>query len=240
VAGESLAPYYAGSPRYSPALGGRSGLHGQVDALINELQVPCTLDQDGDWRLHSDVGQFILMVDRIRGDLAVVQTVQVMQRRPRSYGDLLHKLLKLNFDAEGARFAAVEDQGQEIVVLTARLRPDEIDAERLERMLEQAMRLSRRLDEVLGTAAGQPGVAPAAIPPPQGSPVAPAQPVAQPAPAAQPVAMPASQPTPTPPAQPVPAPRPAAAPPADWYPDPHGQARLRYWDGQRWTEHAAQ
>ena len=24
-------------------------------------------------------------------------------------------------------------------------------------------------------------------------------------------------------------------PPADWYPDPHEPARLRYWDGMRWT-----
>jgi uncharacterized RDD family membrane protein YckC len=37
----------------------------------------------------------------------------------------------------------------------------------------------------------------------------------------------------------------AAAPPtgggqpADWYPDPQGQARLRYWDGQRWTDHTS-
>jgi hypothetical protein len=34
-----------------------------------------------------------------------------------------------------------------------------------------------------------------------------------------------------------------AAPPvpsrADWYPDPLSQARLRYWDGVRWTEHIA-
>ena len=32
-----------------------------------------------------------------------------------------------------------------------------------------------------------------------------------------------------------------APPPADrspgWQPDPHGQARLRYWDGNAWTEH---
>lgn len=27
-----------------------------------------------------------------------------------------------------------------------------------------------------------------------------------------------------------------AAPPPGWYPDPSGQARLRYWDGTRWTE----
>lgn len=26
---------------------------------------------------------------------------------------------------------------------------------------------------------------------------------------------------------------------ADWYPDPTGQARLRYWDGAQWTDHTA-
>jgi uncharacterized RDD family membrane protein YckC len=31
----------------------------------------------------------------------------------------------------------------------------------------------------------------------------------------------------------------SGAQPADWYPDPQGQARLRYWDGQRWTEHTS-
>jgi uncharacterized RDD family membrane protein YckC len=27
---------------------------------------------------------------------------------------------------------------------------------------------------------------------------------------------------------------------AGWHPDPHGQARLRYWDGSQWTEHTSQ
>ena len=26
---------------------------------------------------------------------------------------------------------------------------------------------------------------------------------------------------------------------AGWHPDPHGQARLRYWDGAQWTEHTS-
>jgi uncharacterized RDD family membrane protein YckC len=41
---------------------------------------------------------------------------------------------------------------------------------------------------------------------------------------------------------PAPAPVPAAPtlPPANWYPDPSGRARLRYWDGSRWTDHTAQ
>ena len=33
---------------------------------------------------------------------------------------------------------------------------------------------------------------------------------------------------------------PQQAQPADWYPDPQGQGRLRYWDGQRWTDHTSQ
>jgi uncharacterized RDD family membrane protein YckC len=47
-------------------------------------------------------------------------------------------------------------------------------------------------------------------------------------------------------APPTGAPVPSSAPPpaagdqkADWYPDPQGQARLRYWDGQRWTDHTS-
>lgn len=27
--------------------------------------------------------------------------------------------------------------------------------------------------------------------------------------------------------------------PADWYPDPRGEKRLRYWDGSQWTDHTA-
>jgi uncharacterized RDD family membrane protein YckC len=47
-------------------------------------------------------------------------------------------------------------------------------------------------------------------------------------------APPASSPTPPPPQ-----PQMAGAQAADWYPDPQGQARLRYWDGQRWTDHTS-
>ncbi len=53
------------------------------------------------------------------------------------------------------------------------------------------------------------------------------------APVPQPAGVaPAAFGTPAAPAQP-------AATPADWYPDPQGQKRLRYWDGIAWTEHTA-
>lgn len=35
------------------------------------------------------------------------------------------------------------------------------------------------------------------------------------------------------------APSPPTLPPANWYPDPHGLKRLRYWDGSSWTDHTA-
>lgn len=33
---------------------------------------------------------------------------------------------------------------------------------------------------------------------------------------------------------------PSATPIPDWYPDPTGEARLRYWDGSKWTTHITQ
>jgi hypothetical protein len=40
----------------------------------------------------------------------------------------------------------------------------------------------------------------------------------------------------------APAPSPVAPqlPPAGWMPDPHQPSMLRWWDGQRWTEHTQQ
>jgi uncharacterized RDD family membrane protein YckC len=42
-----------------------------------------------------------------------------------------------------------------------------------------------------------------------------------------------------PPQAPPPQPQQTAGQAANWYPDPQGQARLRYWDGERWTEHTS-
>lgn len=38
---------------------------------------------------------------------------------------------------------------------------------------------------------------------------------------------------------PPPPPPPQSQVPADWYPDPQGVKRLRYWDGSQWTDHTA-
>jgi hypothetical protein len=71
-------------------------------------------------------------------------------------------------------------------------------------------------------------------------------PVATTAPAVPAATPPASDPGPSA-ASPQPGPAAAAPstppppqnPPADWYPDPHGQARLRWWDGSQWTDQTA-
>lgn len=55
---------------------------------------------------------------------------------------------------------------------------------------------------------------------------------AEPTPAPEPEPAPDAAPEPEPEA----APQPVSGPPPDWYPDPAGRTRLRYWDGQGWTE----
>jgi hypothetical protein len=47
----------------------------------------------------------------------------------------------------------------------------------------------------------------------------------------------AHQPAPQP--TPHPAPQAIAGPPAGWHADPSGSGQLRYWDGDRWTDHYA-
>jgi len=82
-----------------------------------------------------------------------------------------------------------------------------------------------------GTGAGAPGGAPLGQGQPPyggGQPQAPAAPQQQ---AYAPPAAPA-------PAQPAQQAAPAGAK-ADWYPDPRGEKRLRYWDGSQWTDHTA-
>ena len=90
-----------------------------------------------------------------------------------------------------------------------------------------------------------PAAAPAPpVPAPGTAPPTPQAPAAQPsvpepaAPAAQPTAAQPTAPQQAP-AQPTPPVAPPL-PPANWYPDPSGNARLRYWDGTRWTDHTAQ
>jgi hypothetical protein len=85
-----------------------------------------------------------------------------------------------------------------------------------------------------------PAAAPSAtdpIPPPPGAeeadPAQPVDPVAA-APAEAPV-----EPAPIAPIEIEPAAPPSNLPPPEWYPDPSGRHQLRYWDGARWTEHAA-
>ena len=89
-------------------------------------------------------------------------------------------------------------------------------------------------------AAGMAPSAPTAGAPPAsplGVGMAPASPAPAPASPATVPASPATAPA-SPAAEPA-GPGPAALAPAGWYSDPYGQARLRWWDGTRWTDHSS-
>lgn len=190
---DRLAQYFAATQRHSPQLGGRDGVRGTVDAIVNELRLPAALDGDGDWRFPTDVGTVLIVWHDDLRKLRVVQVVDRLKGRPKGNADLMLGLLRLNMDAETACFAVAQDSGEDYVAITGLVPEAEVTRDEVERVLEDVLRLSRQLDELLGNA--------------------PAQQPAQPA---------------------------ATDIPAGWYGDPQGQARLRYWDGARWTEHTAE
>jgi Tir chaperone family protein CesT len=130
----------------------RAGLAGRVDGILEELQVAAEVDADGDWRLQTDVGPFLLVIDRDSGDLVAIQTIRRMEPTVADHADVMYLLMRLNLEAEGACFAALKDGETDLLILAARLKADAVTRESVEAMLRDATGLSRRLDEVTGTA----------------------------------------------------------------------------------------
>lgn len=128
---------------------GRDGLHGEVDRILAELGYEPELDGDGDWRLDTDAGPFMLVVDRENGDLVAIQTIRAIDGPLASEAELMHMLLQLNVEAAGpARFGAVTGRDANLLVLSSRAPAAEVTRERVASMVEDATRLSQRLDDL--------------------------------------------------------------------------------------------
>jgi hypothetical protein len=162
VTQDRLGPYFAATQRYSPQLGGREGVRGMIDAIVNDLQLPCALDKDGDWRFETDVGPVLLIWREDERKLRALQVLDKVAGRPKSNADLLLALLRLNMDAETACFAIAHDSGEDYAAITGLLPAEEISRDELARVIEDVLRLSRKVDELLGRAPAQPQPAPVA------------------------------------------------------------------------------
>ena len=206
--GDPLAAYYTRSPRYSSQLGGRQGVRGQVDALLNELQIPATLDADGDWNLTNDAGNFTLFVRESDQRVVVRQVFNRLASNLKKHAGLMHALLLMNLDNEGACFASQDATGGGyVIVLTGQKPYDRLNREELLELLGAAFKLSNAVRPRGGGRGGSVRRPDRASPGPRhcrrrrGSRYR-------------------RRPSPSPP----PGRRTGT-------PDPHGQARLRYWDG---------
>jgi hypothetical protein len=126
----------------------RAGLPGRVDTILDELRVAAETDADGDWRLETDAGPFLLVIDRDNGDLVAIQTIRRMEPTVADHADVMYLLMRLNLEAEGACFAALKDGDTDLLILAARVKADAVDRDSVAALLRDATRLSRRLDDV--------------------------------------------------------------------------------------------
>lgn len=126
----------------------RAGLRGTVDSILAALGYSAELDADGDWRLDTEAGPFMLVVDRADGALVALQTIRAIEGPLAEEAELMHVLLQLNVEARGAAFGAVTGRDANLLVVCSRVPEDEVSRERVEAMLRDAVALSRRLDEL--------------------------------------------------------------------------------------------
>ena len=127
----------------------RTGVAGRVDEILAALGVAAEVDPDGDWRLETDAGPFLLVIDRDNGDLVAIQTIRTMEPPLADHAELMYLLMRLNLESTGASFAALKDGDTDLLILASRLPAEGVTQASVATMLEGATQLSLRLDELM-------------------------------------------------------------------------------------------
>jgi hypothetical protein len=129
--------------------GTRTGLAGRVDGILSELGIAAEVDADGDWRVETDSGPFLLVIDRDNGDLVAIQTIRTMAPPLADHAELMYLLMRLNLEADGAAFAGLKDGDTDLLILAARVAAEEVTRDSVAAMLRSATRMSARLDQLV-------------------------------------------------------------------------------------------
>ena len=127
----------------------RTGLAGRVDGILSELGIAAEVDADGDWRVETDSGPFLLVIDRDNGDLVAIQTIRTMAPPLADHAELMYLLMRLNLEADGAAFAGLKDGDTDLLILAARVAAEEVTRDSVAAMLRSATRMSARLDQLV-------------------------------------------------------------------------------------------
>ena len=204
---------------------GSSGRKAQIEAIFTGLGLPWKPDDgdDGnelDWQIDSDVGVVGANIDPVVELLNFTQSVGDASDSAKNNADLMELLLQINAISTGSFFAVdTSTDGSKHWALLGRVPLAALSREVVERMLGSFLYLSSLVDRIkegtllehLEQRESERTAAHASGErrAPDGGAATGEGPVL------------------------------SSEMPADWYPDPHGEARLRYWDGRAWTAHTS-
>ena len=75
----------------------------RVEALLTELGLPWSIDEEADWEIKSDVGTVFARLEG--GTVWIFQHVHELEEKSKKYADYFRSLLVLNGNVSGAAFA---------------------------------------------------------------------------------------------------------------------------------------
>lgn len=121
----------------------------KFEALLTELDIPWKVDQDGDYWLTSDVGEFVAAV--VSGTVVISQNIGDTSSKTKKNADFYWLGLDLNASdgTGGASNALLTIAGQEKMMIISAIEAEDLNKQVLAFVLKSCFKLSRAWDQAL-------------------------------------------------------------------------------------------
>jgi hypothetical protein len=114
----------------------------RVEALLTELGLPWSIDEEADWEIKSDVGTVFARLEG--GTVWIFQHVHELEEKSKKYADYFRSLLVLNGNVSGAAFAIFGGPGDtQWLSITSSIAATSLDKEELAFAFKSVFELAR-------------------------------------------------------------------------------------------------